>query len=358
MPLSALELQFSKWHKMLSSNQSGNIFALKKSGILPRLLQFAQWHKITHNEALTLLDLDTDSLTDPYTLNVKLDKCKGDVILLARDHFLSQDSLSLEPILQRHYAEGKLNIILVHECTPHQINLSSYHTALLYANHCIYSSPQSPIHLEEYMKNISKLWHLESPKAEMLSHILQFCGNQPWLINEYLRLMAEIPKNDMDLVEKSPSLTNRTLTLIESLPALYHSQLGGRTRNQDIIKEMQSFGLIDHTCQPNGKWLSKSLSTLNSSRMIIDQGKIYYNHIDLTPNFTAKEKLLINFFHPSPQIVSSETLGKTIYGNSSLDYSDWALAQAISRFRVKISQLNLPLKVTTKRGRGYAFSRG
>ena len=139
MPLAALEQSFSRWHQLLASNQSGNIFSLQKSGMLPRIIQFIEWRKATHHHDTFLLDLDLENLTDPYSLMGKLSQIKGDAIIIARDHFLNQDAISLEPILQRHYAEGSINFLLIHECVPHQLLSSNNHTALLYTNHQISS---------------------------------------------------------------------------------------------------------------------------------------------------------------------------------------------------------------------------
>lgn len=356
MPLTALEQSFSRWHQLLDGNQSGNIFSLQKSGMLPRIIQFIEWRKATQEHDTFLLDLDLENLTDPYSLKNKLDQIKGDAIIIARGHFLNQDSLALEPILQRHYAEGSINILLIHECVPHQLLTSNNHTALLYANHQIFATTLDRQQLRLYINNTCDLWQIQPPNDLVFNRIVDYCSNQPWLINEYLRLIEDKTHTSLDLIEQSPSLTYRANTLLKSLPTKYLSILLEQSVEKPIAQEMLSFGLIDSSLKPTGTWLTQALSRYNSTRLIIDQEKIYLDNVDISLNFTSKEKRLFAFFLNSQSIVSFETLGSAIYAGVS-DYSDWALSQTISRFRSKLLLYNLPLKIRTKRGRGYEFIR-
>lgn len=356
MPLAALEHDFTRWHQLLASNQSGNIFSLQKSGMLPRIIQFIEWRKATHHHDTFLLDLDLENLTDPYSLKNKLDQITGDVIIISRDHFLNQDSLSLEPILQRHYAEGSINFMLIHECAPHQLLSSNKHTALVYANHQIFTTTLDRQQLRLYVKNTCELWQIQAPNDFVFNKMVDYCSNQPWLINEYLRLIEDKNYPDLKTIEQSPSLTHRANTILKSLPKKYLSLLSKQSEDKYTVQEMSTFGLIDSSLKPTGTWLTQALARLNSSRLVIDQEKIYLDNVDISLNFTSKEKRLFTFFLNPQTIISFEILGSTIYAGVS-DYSDWALSQTISRFRSKLLQYKLPLKIKTKRGRGYEFVR-
>ncbi|TXH01392.1 MAG: helix-turn-helix domain-containing protein [Candidatus Moraniibacteriota bacterium] len=356
MPLSALEQSFSRWHQLLECNQSGNIFSLQKSGMLPRIIQFIEWRKANYHRDTTLLDLDLENLTDPYSLKNKLDQIKGDVIIITRDHFLNHNALSLEPILQRHYAEGSINFLLIHECAPHQLLSFNNHTALLYANHQIFATTLDREQLRIYIKNTCDLWQIQSPDDHIFNQIVDYCSNQPWLINEYLRLIEDKAHTDLDTIEQSSSLTYRANTILKSLPSKYLTFLSNQKEDKSIAQEMSAFGLIDSSLKPTGTWLTQAIARHNSSRLVIDRGKIFLDNVDISLNFTSKEKRLFTFFLNPQAIVSFETLGLAIYAGVS-DYSDWALSQTISRFRSKLLQYNLPLKIKTKRGKGYEFIR-
>jgi hypothetical protein len=65
LPISALELQFQAWSQVLEHHQSGNIFFLKNTRMLTRLVQFLEWYKSKNGAHLDMLDFDIELITSP-----------------------------------------------------------------------------------------------------------------------------------------------------------------------------------------------------------------------------------------------------------------------------------------------------
>ena len=356
MPLSSLNEHFQKWNKLLLMHQSFNIFFLKKTGMLPRMLQFVEWRQKTHNLSTDFVDLDNDILQDPYSLKKQLENSKKDVIVIARNNLIGDNSKALEQILQKYYTIGRHNLVLVHESAPHELTGLTDKSSLLYTNHYIYSPPTEPELITEYITNICSSWNLPLP-SEKISAIISFCGNQPWLINEYIRLINENPNCDHATIEGLKSLVNRINIKFSTLPHLYIDQLSGVKVAPNILSEMRAFSLIGENNLASYKWLEKAIALHHNSLLNLKDNKIVYDHVDITPHFSTGELLLVSLFQPIPKIYSQDQVASTFYQDSNFAYSDWALAQVVSRFRKKLSTLGLPLKINTRRGKGYEFTR-
>lgn len=356
MPLSYLTPQFRQWEKYLVSHQGANLFFLKNTGILPRLLQFRDYYQKSQKSKLAILDLKYAGATDPYTLESELKSLTGPVLIVAYDYFARPDSDRLALAIQSHYLSSPGGIIIAHECTPHELYQHHHTTASALCVHPLpFALPTEAQDIASYIYNITKLWSI-SLKPTHVDQVISYCGNQPWLINECIRLWVEDPDKSISEITSHKNFVFRLTTLFESMPKQFLQFMSGQTQSPEILSELHSFGILDSTGEPIGSWLSTSLAQYHQTLLTTTTEQTIFNSLDISLQFSPGERRLIHLFNHASYPVSREIAGEAFYG-ADASYSDWALSQIISRLRHKLAKFNLPLKITAKRGAGYVVSR-
>jgi hypothetical protein len=91
---------------------------------------------------------------------------------------------------------------------------------------------------------------------------LEYCGNSPWLINEYLRLQASFPKYESSQIQELPALKYRAKALFDGLPHHYHEAFLGQPVEHYINLEIKTFNLT-------GNWLNEMINYYKQSLLQI-----------------------------------------------------------------------------------------
>lgn len=355
MPIEALEPQYQVWAQVLARHQSGNLFFLKNTGMLTRILQFQDWHKTFIKTPLVMLDIDIDLVSSPREFELALKNLKSNAILVVRDHFTHPDSSILEMILQKHYLLSTHSLLVVHECAPHELIDSNNHTSSLHINQFLYSPPTTESNLHRYIENICQLWLIKLTQHQ-IENILSYCGNNAWLINEYIRMSVSNPTLSPEQLIQLPAIQYRVKTLYDTLPLTYQKYFSHSTHNLDIIQELTTYNLIDKLGHPIGHWLKDSIVSHQKLLLNITDTKVIYNQIDLSVHFSPGENRILALTTTGP-LHTREKIAQAFYDTQEPEYSDWALSQIISRLRSKLKRLGIPVQITPKRGQGYEFSR-
>lgn len=357
MPISYLKTQFQLWSHYLTTHQSANLFFLKNTGILPRLYQFRNYYKQTTKSKIQILDIKYSGATDPFTFERELKKLSNHTIIIAGDVFTRPDCDRLAAALQNHYLTSPWSLLIAHECAPSELIANQQIIASsLYIHPRPFTLPTDHSTIKQYIHNILKLWNVKLTPIQV-DQVIDHCGNQPWLINEYVRLWVENPTFTPESIITHPSFNFRVKTLFDSLPKHYSAALSKISHNKEIFSEIKEFGLIDQDNNLIGLWIKNALSTHQQTRLITTPSLVIYDSIDITLQFSPGECRLINHFNHSVSTVTREEVAEIFYNSKSGDYSDWALSQIITRLRSKLSKHNIPLQITTKRGLGYGVAR-
>jgi hypothetical protein len=356
MPSASVEPQFGVWAHQLNSNQTTNLFFLKNTGLLPRLLQFRDYYNSKNKKPLELIDLDAENVSSNFDLKEMLAKLNTHAVVIARSRFLTPDSQILEAVVEHYHTHSSNRLILVHECAPHELYTTFDRASFLYVSPIVYRLPTDRNHLISYATDVVKLWKMKLT-VRQIDACVNYCGNIAWLINEYIRIQAEYPDYNQAQIIEQPSLKYRVKTAYDSLPSKYRDALQKSDADPRIIKEMYNFGLIDATSTPIGQHLKDSISTSSKELLQTTTNKLIFNNVDYSSYFSSGELRLINLFNVSELAISREDVGNCLYQSDNADYSDWALAQSISRLRNKLNKHAIPLLITPVRGVGYVAKR-
>lgn len=357
MPIASLEPQFSLWLKYLTTHQGANLFFLKNMGILPRLYQFCDYYRKHQRTKLKILDIKYSGTTDLFTFENELSKLKSHALIIAGDIFTRPDSGRLATALQNHYLTSRWSVLIAHECSPLELYSNQ---ELLTSSLCVHPTPfalpTKQDTITQYIHNILKLWKV-SLRTDQITQITQYCGNQPWLINELIRLWVENPEVTIETIITHPNFTFRVEKIFSELPSEYRDVLSRHNSNPEHISELSAFSLIDKDRHPIGTWLNDCLTNAQHTRLVTTPNQVIYDSVDLSRQFSVGERRLINLFNQNTNIITRESVANIFYDSQSGDYSDWALSQIITRLRRKLLKLNIPLDIKTKRGFGYVSYR-
>lgn len=357
MPIDYLKPQFSRWHKYLVTHQGANLFFLKNMGMLTRLLQFCDYYRKQQKAKLQVIDINYYGTTDLIKFEIELTKLTSHALIIAGDIFTRPDSGRLAVALQNHYLTSPWSILIAHECSPSELYSSEkILSSCLYIHPNPFTLPTEQIVTRQYIQNILKLWKVQLSQ-DQITQVIEYCGNQPWLINECIRLWVENPETPIEKIISHSNFTFRLKTLFNSLPHQYLDTLTRHRSNPELISELHSFGLIDKDSNPLGTWLKDSLNNHKQSLLTTTPSQVVYNSVDITPQFSPGECRLVNLFNQSTEIIAREKVAEIFYDSQAGDYSDWALSQIITRLRHKLQRLNIPLTIIPKRGQGYEFVR-
>lgn len=355
MPISYLEPQYSTWGRFLSSHQACNIFFLKNTGIIPRILQFVDYYHSIEKIKPLVLDLEALNATDPHNLQTILSEAGSKpTIIIARDLFLQPGASRLEKVLEQYYVAATSGLLIIHECAPHELYTNYERASCLYVHPQLFKLPSEQSVLTEYIKSTCKLWKVTLTKP-IIDEIITYSGNIPWLINESIRLCSENPKLNFSDIRKLPSLSSRVISFYSTLPKLYKIQLSSKL-DQVIKDELISFGLMQ-SGHLIGTHFDESTHNYKKEKLTTTPTQILLNSVDISAFFSDSEKRLIHLLNTTPNKVLTRDEVANAFYNTDESYSDWALSQVITRLRVKIIKHEIPLTITTKRGLGYGITR-
>lgn len=358
LPITSLVPQFENWKKILEHNQVCHIFFMPHTGMLYRVNQFRDWLAQSGNHDFNIVNMDSDLVSEPLSFKSFLKTMNKQLILVAKGNFFGNNRMPLSNILQTHYVDNKAGIIVLHEGSPIAMKTAREFPSVMFQNHLIYSLPTDPVVIGAYIASQSKLWKIEVSTIE-IDEIVQYCGNQPWLINEVLRLKdLSINKSIAEII-KSSSVSERIAQLWELLPDNYREYffktLSDSAQIENIENELVSFGYLSAAnLAPTGEWLDSAISSNHMTALKISDDSIVYNQQNMTGEFSPGELRIISKLSGSNKPVSREEIAHDFWLDKADDqFTDWALDAIMSRLRKKLSRLHLPIKIITKRGLGY-----
>ncbi len=193
---------------------------------------------------------------------------------------------------------------------------------------------------------------------EMKRKLWQKCGGNIWLIKEAIRFLSS--KNDIDpfvqegiriklskVYENFSENEKKVLAQIASgqIP-VFVEEFNVLTKLRIIKDKKISYGLLNDYV--------KSL-LIKQNCLLLRNNDIYFGNAKVDDFFTTKEQRALKLLlQKSNSIVTREELAKAYWGKDDVEFTDWALDQAVKRIRKKINKLGLPKEyLHTEKGKGY-----
>jgi hypothetical protein len=350
--------QFRNWNNVLKHNQTCHVFFLPHTGLLYRATQFHDWINSLEATPVRLINMDIDLIGDPFTFRSFLDQITTPALLFAGKNFFSENKIALANVLQSHYVRNKTGLIIFHEGSPLSIKSISGFPSIMFQNQFIYSLPIDQPTIKSYIENFSAQWHIPATDREK-QEIADFCGNQPWITNEVLRLKDLSDTDSVSKIIQSPSVLDRIWQLWGLFPEYYREYFSGSSpdsaTNKKVENELTGFGYLNpQNRQPIGRWLSDAIKNSHYTALKTTDKSLIFNQQNISHKFSAGEIRIIHQLFSSHTPVSREQIAKCFWQEKSDElYSDWALDAVISRLRKKVAKFRLPLSIKTVRGIGY-----
>jgi len=205
--------------------------------------------------------------------------------------------------------------------------------------------------------------------------VVDLCGGHPLLIRTCLGILRKEPEIDRNkLAEKISQKLEIRLILENIWRAL--------DEKEKIFINLVGHGITSQKEKPSGYLLGTGLVSLgqdqkfqlfsplflafiktqknNLPRLNLDPDnqEILINGQPLQEGLSLQEHHLLNAFLKKPQtIISRDEISTVLWGKKSDEkYSEWAIDQAISQLRKKLTKMNIsPQNLQTIRGRGYRW---
>jgi hypothetical protein len=226
----------------------------------------------------------------------------------------------------------------------------------------IYHNLYSKEDIFHFLKYKSRKFKYEA-KLTQLNEIGYKCGGYIWLVTEALRYLSD--HNELSFNHQEFKLR---LNLIwnsftkEQKAYLEKVVKQGKSSSQDSNYETH-FQSIDLVRKTNGRlYLTVPvlkdfiLSETENKINVYNQGnRIIMNNIDITNVFSDREHKFLKILTTKNELLNRSDTAKILWGEN-MDYSEWALDQAIKRLRKKLSNLGInPNLLKTIKGKGYRW---
>lgn len=351
VPIKELSGDFERWQAVLLKGEIGHVCFLPHTGLLYRVHQFVDWTNSSGGR-LKVIDFDVDLGGETVTMKRVLDSAEiGEVLVIVmRSAFLTVDGWRLAALAQQAHIQSKNPILFFHEAAPCQ--LANHQESVMQTN-VMMPALLSKLGIEKYVERLSGDWGVEISKSEV-SSLISYCGNQLWLINEGLRLKMDHPEWEMKQILENEKLQIKCQIIWKGLPDIYRSRLLniGGSIDERISIEMQNYGLLSGGQVIECGYLLDLVQKNKYESLVVTENRVEWMKNDLTSHFSTKERLILYIMKNNvDNVISRDELAKNIWGDKA--YSDWSLDKIMSRLRTKIARLNLPLRIITKKKKGF-----
>ncbi len=359
VPIGYLNPFFERWQSVLAAGEIGNVYFLPHD-ITYRTYQFRDWCA-AHHFPHTLFNLQADILDDPKVFREALTGTKGSIGIIAQSFFLTNpDARRFLAIIADIRLSQSKGILLYHEGFPSVLfPVLMGVPSSLHQHHIIF--PQYPrTALDGFIDGLSKDWSITVSHPERET-IAQICSGNFWLATDILRALREKRSLNIRSYAQGETFRKKIQMFWESLPESHRSCLtypSSTLATDATIDELKKFRIIEQ----NGtipEYLSWIIKDEQAHTIVIKESMITYRNQDISHHFSRGERrVLLALSEHEGTPVSRPILGETFWGKETQkEYSDWALDKLMSRLRKKLSQLKLPVTITTLRGKGYVYRR-
>ena len=360
VPLSSLKSRFDAWKNILTNREVGNVYFLPHEDIHYRAYQFRDWC-VDSDFSVELFDLEADLLHDEGKFKESLSSAIKPVILIARTFFFTNpDASRFFSILASARLANSHGVLIIHEGFPSLLA----HTlgelpAALHQHEVIYPFYDKET-LVGFLTEMAKDWSLQVA-SESLEEIWQTCGGNIWLATDVLRGLRDNPKTSVRDHLVSELFLKKVNLFWDGIPENHRTVLvHGKSflSDEKIVGELGAFGFsLNKDDQP--LYLEQCITKEKLNTFSINDGHIFYKKEDITREFSnAERRVLLNLSKNEGIPVSRESLGESFWQEQkSEEYTDWALDKIMSRIRVKVKRLHLPVTIVTQRGKGYVYRR-
>lgn len=360
VPLSSLKNRFDAWKNILSNKEIGNVYFLPHEDIHYRANQFRDQCEAS-GFSVALYDLEADLLHDEGKFRESLNSATKPVVLIARSFFFTNpDASRFFSILASARLASAHGVLILHEGFPSiLVPILDELPAALHQHEIVYSLYNKET-MSEFLKEMARDWSLKV-SLESLEEIWEMCGGNIWLATDVLRGLRDDPTSSIKDHIASELYQKKVQLFWEGIPESHRAVLVyGMSFQKDgeAVKELDAFG-FSNAIDTQPKYLQDLIKNEKLNTLVIKDGHVYYNKIDISREFSnAERRILLNLSDNEGAPVSRESLGESFWQKEKAEeFSDWALDKIMSRIRVKIERLHLPATIATQRGKGYVYRR-
>lgn len=197
---------------------------------------------------------------------------------------------------------------------------------------------------------------------EINEEMYKYCGNDPVLIKETLRILVNCP--DKKAIFNQPALFLKAKNNFKQYSILEQETINEITKtghfspqHSRIAKELSSGNFLNKSFGVPIIYEQTILENSEINELFIDKKtkSLFFGPIDLQKKLSGSEyKILIKLYKKFGKTVSRDEIAEILWGDKLLEqYSDWAIDKAVSRLREKLSRLSFHYQITTKKKSGF-----
>ncbi len=214
-----------------------------------------------------------------------------------------------------------------------------------------------------FLNYYSEKWNLVL-SDNAVNNIFKYCGHDPVLIKESLRLFAK--KGKTTDLGKEPTLLLKAkndfgqLGEIEKISIREKLTTGSVSSNStDIAKELVEANFWDKKHQIPLLFLKVILNKNSVKELRFDKKrqKLIFADLDLSKKLSGPEyRILLLLFRQKGKIVTRDAIADAIWPKQADDqYSGWAIDKTISRLRIKLTEIAFSYHIITHKKNGFCL---
>jgi hypothetical protein len=310
--------------------------------------------KVARKYTIHVMYLQYNKIEDAFDWEQYVGSLAGglpDAFCIVDAELLFTERQQLIPVFSAWYRKHQKSFLLFSERYPYAYSLQSF------IHHSIYHPLYAEEDVAHFIDFLSTRFAVTLSK-NIKTTIHAACGGHLWLVKEIVRYISQsLGSNPMD----DPVLHQKVMTIMSGFTKEEYQELLRFSRGLPMTASKEAIHL--HALRILE--LSKKSLLLSSLRnqepaIVLTQKKddFFIGSISVTKLFSSSERRVLAFLLTHrDSFVSREEMFAAIWGDTSLDTSNWALDQVMRRLRKKLRDAQVGDSwIKTMKGKGYAIS--
>lgn len=362
LPSSFTDPIFASWQRALERNEVCAVLAAPFSGRERRIQGFLEWQQQTNGQVASCAHLQTDLLIDPEKCKSFFSQASTPLILSPGEILLASDAVEYAYVLAQLAYDYHKGVLIFFEVPKLAFDDLPTDVSSKLLQNCSFLPLLGKKETDHFIAHLAERWQL-SVSDKQSQMIYEHTGGHMWLIKEVLRQFADEQKQSLSTIFSSATLKWKVQKIWLQLPKQHRvvlTSIGRGTiaeHSGPVLDDLQQLGFVSSSHQIKSVAL-REISQDAQVQIRYENQHIYFNDIDVTSVFTAKERnIFAAFYSAADRRVTRDALAAALWSEQEQsEYTEWALDKAISRFKKKLEKLGIAKSsVVTIRDYGYQF---